>query len=175
MKFLIVFWAVVILSISGCSDDDTVGPGDDFGPLRNLVRIEPMVISPGTSSEIEIYMENKLELSGLVIPLAYSGEHISLDSVTYSEGRFAEFTQVYSYIYPDQNQVILTAFYGEDEMIDTGRGNIFVLHLSLDQSAPSQEIEIDTIFIAPASRLAFYDTDSYGFVPGFEKGILVVR
>lgn len=175
MRFLVVILFSLLLLICGCSDDDGVGPGDESGPLQDLVRIESVNVSPASTAEVKIYMENTVELAGLVLPLTCNGDYINLDSVTYSQGRFADLSQVNSYIYSAQNQVVLTAFFDENEIIDTGRGNIFVLHLTVAQSSPLQEVVIDTAFIAPAGRLAFYNTTSQGFVPSFEKGILAVR
>jgi hypothetical protein len=158
----------------GCSDDKSSGPIVEPEALANKITVQSDSVEAHTKFSINVIVENKDQLSGLVIPLSFSGENFTVDSVSFIESRFDTSGLSGIEIYLDENKMVFWHYPNSGEVIDSGSGVAFKIFFWVWGNAPTQEIVIDSTTVNFSVNLGYSDLDYNYFVPDFEQGIIHV-
>jgi hypothetical protein len=172
-RFIIIIISISILLIS-CSDENTSGPVIEPEGLIDIVTVGSDSVQAQMKFSIDVVVENKEELSGLVVPLGFTGENFSIDSISFIGSRFDIGDLSGAEIYPDDNKIIFWHYPEAGEAIDSGSGTAFKVYLWVWGNAPTQNIVIDTTTINTSVKLGYTDLEYNYYVPEFERGIIHV-
>lgn len=162
------------LLVIGCSDDNTSGPIIEPEGLANKVTVDSDSVQAQSKFSIDIIIENKDELTGLAVPLVFSGENFSIDSISLHNSRFDLNELSGAEIYADDNKILFWYFPDAGEVIDSGSGVAFQVFLWVWGNAPTQDIIIDTTTINTSVKFGYTDLLYNNFVPDFEQGVIHV-
>jgi hypothetical protein len=158
-----------------CSDDNPSAPVEEPEGLRNLVRVESDTTQAGSRLSLDVFLENKEPLTGIVIPLEFKSEFITIDSISFADVRL-ELNQLSGgLVYQENHQVIFWYYPDVDEVVDSGSGKVFSIYVWVWGNAPAEDIVIDTTTINGSSKLGFSDSAYIFMTPDFEEGILSVE
>jgi len=125
-------------------------------------------LETGEKYEIDVYFENAESLTGLVIPLSFEAENISVDSISLIGSRFESFEHKGYELSNDEMNFQVFAYSTENEIIDSASGLGFTVYLWVWGNAPTQDFTLDSTFIAPATHLQFMNEEQQSFTPLFE-------
>ena len=176
MQSRFVILAIFIFAlVVACSDDDPTGPAEEPEALNNIVWVQSDTAQAGSRLGLEVYLENKEPLTGIVIPLEFKSDFITIDSVSFIDGRL-ELNDFYgSQIHQDEHQVLFWYYPNVGEAVDSGSGMLFTIYVWIWGNAPAEEISIDTATINKSSKLGFSDSSYIFLSPEFEAGVLTVE
>jgi hypothetical protein len=173
-RFAILIIFVFTLAFA-CSDDDATGPVEEPVGLSNIVRVQSDTAQAGSRLGLDVYLENKEPLTGIVIPLEFESDFITIDSVSFIDGRLALNDFSGSQIHQDEHQVLFWYYPAVGEAVDSGSGRLFTVYIWIWGNAPAEDIIIDTTTINTSSKLGFSDSSYIFLSPEFEAGVLTVE
>ncbi len=173
-RIILILIIISFLAIS-CSDEKGSGPVIEPETLANKITVQSDSVEAHTKLSIDVIVENKDQLSGLVVPLSYSGENFSVDSVSFIGSRFDTSDLSGIEIYPDENKLVFWHYPKSGEVIDSGSGVAFKIYFWVWGNAPTQDIVIDSTTVNYSVNLGYSDLDYNYFVPDFEQGIIHVE
>ena len=170
-KLILYIISVALLMGIACSSDNPVDNGEpEPEPLVNKVWIdfESDSLATGEKFAIDVYFENAEPLTGLVIPLSFEAQNISVDSISLIGSRFETFEHKGYELSNDEMNFQVYAYSTENEIIDSASGLGFTVYLWVWGNAPAQDFSFDSTFIAPATHLQFMNEAQQSFTPLFE-------
>ncbi|HEQ98008.1 MAG TPA: hypothetical protein ENO22_01555 [candidate division Zixibacteria bacterium] len=174
MRFALLLIFIITLAFY-CSDDNPSAPVEEPEGLRNLVWVESDTAEAGSRLSLDVYLENKEPLTGVVIPLEFKSDFITIDSISFADVRL-ELSQLSgSLVYQEDHQVLYWYYPDVDEVVDSGSGKVFSIYVWVWGNAPAEDIVIDTTTINGSSKLGFSDSAYIFMTPDFEEGILSVE
>lgn len=142
-------------------------------PGSDSVWISTVPATPGSDIMVPVYFRNAEILSSLRLPLKWNSSLINLDSVTF-DGTRVDYVDVKPVTIDNtSHQAHIFVMPTLTPEIPVGRGMLAKLHFSVDNSAGSAFVKIDTVRNTPDS-LMFEKTDMNGLVPIFICGGVVI-
>jgi len=158
----------------GCGSDDPVGPEEESG-LENKVWIDSISVDAQSHFAINVYVENKQPLNGVVIPLKYISENLEIDSIVFTGSRFEEFELKNKYNYPQDLIFVASVFPDGTELIDTASGLFCKIYFWAKGNAPTQDVLLDTTAALITAKFGFIDEDYNQFAPDFYPGLIQIE
>ena len=174
LRILIVLLCIFALII-GCSNENSSGPNPEPEPFVDRVVVESDSVQAQSKLSLDVVVENKTPLTGIVIPLGYSGQNFSIDSVSIVDSRFTASELSGLEIYPDENRIVFWYYPQGGEVIDSGSGIAFRIYLWVWGNAPTQDIVIDSATMKFSTKLGYCDLQYNYFVPDFKRGVVHVQ
>jgi hypothetical protein len=167
---------LLLIMVISCSEDKVVDIEPEEETLLNKVSVASDTVSAGTKFSIDVYIENNEPLAGIVIPLEYPGENITLDSISLMDTRFEDYVHTGTVLDSESRRMAFYVYASGNEVIDTGRGTACHLYFWVWGNSPTQDIVIDSVFIPQSLYISFMDTTyNRSFVPDFESGLLHIN
>ena len=179
MKMALIYLLGLVLIVGlACSEDNPVdNDPEEPEALANKVWInyDSDTLTASNTYTIDVYFENNEPLLGLVIPMSFEGDNISIDSISLIGSRFEDFAHKGFELSNDEQNFLVYAYSTEDEILDTASGLGFTIYLWVWGNAPDQEFSFDSTFIAPASHLQFMNEQQQSFTPEFETKLFQIK
>ncbi len=172
-NLLAILTLILAAVIVGCDNDDPVGPGEQA--LVNKVWVDSISVSAQSKFILNVYVENKQPLNGIVVPLEYPGQNLAVDSIVFEDSRFEDFSLANAFIYPDDQSLTVSIFPDASELIDTSSGLLCKVYFWAMGNAPTQDVLIDTTENIQSSRFGFIDQEYAQFAPDFIPGLIHIE
>ena len=139
------------------------------------VQVGSTIALQGEQVMVPVLFENSQPLKSLTVPLKYTGDQVTADSISFAGSR-VEGLEVLTASINTVDQTIRIHVVPNDAMpIPTGSGLLATIYFSIAASAPIQMVVIDTTTLAgPPDSLVFVDASMMEYVPGFREGVITV-
>lgn len=177
-KILLYILGCLVIGGLACSSDNPVDNDEpEPEPLTNKVWVnfDPDTLDSGEKYAIDVYFENSEILTGMVIPLSFEAVNISIDSISLIGSRFENFVHKGFELSNEAMSFQVFAYSTESEVIDSASGLGFTIYLWVWGNAPTQDFNLDSTFIAPATHLQFMNEAQQSFTPAFETRTFHIR
>lgn len=165
-----LFGLVLVLGLACSSDNPVDNEPEEPEPLVNKVWInyDADTLAASGTYAIDVYFENNEPLLGLVIPMKFDAQNVSVDSISLIGSRFENFVHKGYTLSNDDKNFQVYAYSTQDEIVDTAGGLGFTIYFWVWGNAPDQDFSFDSTFIAPAAHLQFMNEQQQSFTPEFE-------
>ncbi|MFH1700592.1 MAG: hypothetical protein ABIE07_08395 [Candidatus Zixiibacteriota bacterium] len=155
-----------------CLSNAVFGQNNDPG-IPDTVYIKSVSVNAGEKAVLEVNFRNDEELAAITLPLHWSSDDITLDSISVIGSR-VEYLSVTPYIiYPEENTAVFGAVVIMEANIPPGSGLLAELYFDIPQGTPDQFIYVDSI-TRDIAFLMFTNPNSTSFLPEFFPGVITV-
>ncbi len=164
----------LIFALSALLVSDLTAQSDPIG-ITDTLEVEFVSCPRGAKAYIDVYLNNDEQLYGLSIPLRFSGQYLSCDSVIFAGTKLENISLMTFTINNDSGYVLFGGMILDEEPIAVGRDLLARLVFSVAYEAPEGlEIVIDSGFVPPAGELVLTGPEAAEIFPAFKAGILTV-
>lgn len=149
-------------------------PAQDPG-IPDTVRVSKTSASPGSKIVLSVTAYNDEAVTGLIVPLRFSGSALIPDSVSYLGTRLESASIKPFSIDTVEQKIVFGAIYFAAPL-PAGDGIIGKLFFTVKDSATPQLVQIDT-FVSEINYLSFVDTNSINpmeIFPTFKAGEITI-
>jgi len=166
-----MLWVLALAMLSGVVAM-AQSPGTDPGAPDTLY-ISSVQVNAGQKAVVSVNFFNDEEMAALTVPLAWSSDDITLDSLSYVGSRIAYIGTKPDSIYNNIQAVVFGAIIFFEPNIQPGNGLMVKLYFNIPPGTPDQFVYIDTTSVGPAS-LAFTNPNATNFVPVVRSGKITI-
>jgi hypothetical protein len=140
------------------------------------VQVGSAIVTPGGSAVIPVFFENSKPLYGLSVPLTFASTNVIADSISFAGTRVEGVDITVASIDSGEMVIRIGVIPIASPAIPVGSGLLANIFFSTTGATPNQVVVIDTISdVEPPISLAFVDTTTTEYVPGFRPGTLTVE
>jgi hypothetical protein len=164
-----IFTTIALVLFIGVLNIQAQDPG-----IPDTVRIDSVQVNQGNKAVLNINFYNDEELAAVEVPIIYSSDDISIDSISFVGSRISYLANKIVTIDNANRQAVIAAIVMVEAYIPSGSGLFCKVHFNIPAGIPDQKIFVDTAFFSPSSNLLFVLPSSDGFIPEFKKGVIVV-
>jgi hypothetical protein len=151
------------------------GQSDPVG-ITDTVAIMNSNAPRGGEARVEVYLNNDEPLYGISIPLRFSNQYISCDTVIFEGTKMGGIELAHYSINNQEGSVLFGGIVmpGEEPLL-TGPGTLAKLIFSISPDAPvGLEVALDTGFVAPAGEFVLTGEEAVEIFPAFRPGVIMV-
>ncbi|MFH1699736.1 MAG: T9SS type A sorting domain-containing protein [Candidatus Zixiibacteriota bacterium] len=142
----------------------------DDTPAADTLWVSNVMATAGGQVVVELNYQNFVEIGNFNIPLWYNGTGLSCDSVSFSGSRIESWEEHLATIDNDANTVNIEGLRITQPYLATGNGLLAKMYFSIDPSAATQMVPIDSAFIPPAFEFLFIQSDASSRATEFFSG-----
>jgi hypothetical protein len=164
----------LIFVLSALLVSDLTAQSDPIG-ITDTLEVELTSCPRGAKAYIDVYLNNDEQLYGLSIPLRFSNQYLSCDTVIFAGSKLEHVKLMTFKINNDSGYVLFGGMVIDEEPIGVGRELLARLVFNVSYEAPEGlEIVIDSGFVPPAGDLVLTGPEAVEIFPVFKAGILTV-
>jgi hypothetical protein len=164
----------LIFALSALLVSDLTAQSDPIG-ITDTLEVEFASCPRGAKAYIDVYLNNDEQLYGLSIPLRFSSQYLSCDTVIFAGSKLEHVNLMAFTINNDSGYVLFGGMIIDEEPIGVGRDLLARLVFSVSHEAPEGlQIVIDSGFVPPAGDLVLTGPEAVEIFPVFKAGILTV-
>lgn len=176
---------LLLALFAACSSDKGEGPSvpPDQPDLTggSLIWVDSVDVSPGTQAVIDVFARLGKPTQAVTLPFLLDGTDFVIDSMSF-RGTLLDNHPVWQYDSIIESVIIVSMAYWQEDAVGPDSGRLLKLHVSVDESAPSQTITVDTTSVllenGSVASLILVDTTTNPhpnqYIPEFQPGLLRV-
>ncbi|MEE9442175.1 MAG: BACON domain-containing carbohydrate-binding protein [candidate division Zixibacteria bacterium] len=166
MRNRMLWMLLAALCLSGAVYGQNSDPG-----FPDTVYISSVSVNAGEQAVLEVNFKSDEDLAAITLPLHWSSDDISLDSVSVVGSRVEYLSTTPYIIYPEENTVVFGAVVVMEADIAPGYGLLAKFYFDIPPGTPDQFIYVDSI-TRDIAFLMFTNPNSTSFIPEFFPGVI---
>ncbi len=156
---------ILVLAVSAFAQD----PG-----VPDSLRIDSVKVDPGEQAVVDVTFFNDEELQSYQVPFKWSGDDITLDSISFVGSRVNYIaTRIVTINNPNQEALTVLILVFETEL-PPGDGLYCRMYFDIPPGTPDQRVYIDTTLFDGIEDLYFIVDEALNFAPVVKRGQIVI-